>query len=356
MCALAHKELHGTGVEVCHVVLGRGTALDKVQVGVVLDDNERVLKLAGALGVEAEVALQREVELGALGHVDKRAARPHGAVQGRKLVVGGWDERHKLLVDERLPLRVVQGLLNAGVDDAHLGRRVLHVVVDELGVVLRADACQVAALGLGDTQALKGVLDVVGHRLPVVLLVGVGLDVSDDVVHVQALDGGAPRRIRETVEDLEGLEAQVEHPLRLVLLGADLAHDVGRDAGVEALESLLAIGEVVEAAVDVRDLGAVLGHCVAPLRLLLGSGGLGLGALLGGLALEGLKTILVDPGDERGIVLAHDVALDHNVDAVDIQVLQDARVVRDDEHGAVAALAVRVHAVADGGQGVDVQA
>ncbi len=44
--------------------------------------------------------------------------------------------------------------------------------------------------------------------------------------------------IRETVKDLEGLEAQVEHPLRLVLLGADLAHDVGRDAGVEALEFL----------------------------------------------------------------------------------------------------------------------
>ena len=130
------------------------------------------------------------------------------------------------------------------------------------------------------------------------LLVGVGLDVGDDVIHVQALDGGAPRRVGEAVEDLEGLEAQVEHPLRLVLLGADLAHDVGRDAGVEALETLLAIGEVVEAAVDVRDLGAVLGHCVAPLRLLLGSGGLGLGALLGGLALEGLKAVLVDPGDQ----------------------------------------------------------
>ena len=87
-----------------------------------------------------------------------------------------------------------------------------------------------------------------------------------------------------------------------------------------------------------------------------GSGGLGLGALLGGFALEGLKAVLVDPGDERGIVLAHNVTLDHNVDAVDIQVLQDARVVRDDEHGAVAALAVGVHAVADGGQRVDVQA
>ena len=205
MRALAHKQLHSASVEVGHVVLGRGAAFNKVQVGIVLDDDERVLKLASALGVKAEVALQREVQLGALGHVDKRAARPHGTMQGRKLVVGGRDERHKLLVNERLPLRVVQGLLDAGVDDAHLGRGVLHVVVDELGVVLRADARQVAALGLGDAQALKGALDVVGHRLPVVLLVGVGLDVGDDVVHVQALDGGPPRRVGEAVENLEGL-------------------------------------------------------------------------------------------------------------------------------------------------------
>ena len=187
---LAYKELDGAGVEVGHVVLGRGATLNEVQVGVILDDDERVLKLAGALGVEAEVALQRKIELGAAGHVDKRAARPYGTVQGRKFMVGGRDERHELLVDERLPLRVVQGLLDAGVNDAHLGRGVLHVVVDQLGVILRADARQIAALGLGDAQALKGVLDVVGHRLPIVLLVGVGLDVGDDVVHVQALDGG----------------------------------------------------------------------------------------------------------------------------------------------------------------------
>ena len=52
-----------------------------------------------------------------------------------------------------------------------------------------------------------------------------------------------------------------------------------------------------------------------------------------------------DAALDRGVVLAHDMTLDHNVDAVDIQVLQDARVVRDDEHGTVAALAVGVHAV-----------
>ena len=41
MRTLAHKELHSAGVEVCHVVLGRGATLDKVQVGIVLDDDER---------------------------------------------------------------------------------------------------------------------------------------------------------------------------------------------------------------------------------------------------------------------------------------------------------------------------
>ena len=68
MRTLANKELHSAGMEVGHVVLGRGATFDKVQVSVVLDDDERVLKLAGALGVEAEVALQRKIELGALGH------------------------------------------------------------------------------------------------------------------------------------------------------------------------------------------------------------------------------------------------------------------------------------------------
>ena len=275
----------------------------------------------------------------------------------RELVVRGRDERHELLVDDRLPLGVMQRLLDARVDDAHFGRRVLHVVIDELGVVLRAHAGEVAALGLGDAQTLERVLDVVGHGLPVMLLIGVGLDVGDDVVHVEALDRGAPRRVGKTVEDFKRFETQLEHPLRLVLLGADLAHDVGRDTGFETLETLLAISEVIEAAVDVRDLGTVLCHACAPSPLrLLGGCGLCLGALLGGLALERLEAVLVDPGDKRRVVLADDMALDHHVDAVDVEVLEDAGVVGDDEHGAVAVLAVGVHAMGDGGEGVDIEA
>ena len=135
-------------------------------------------------------------------------------MQGGELVVGGRDERHELLADDGLPLGDLQGLLDAGVDDAHLGGGVLHVVVDELGVVLCADAREVAALCLGDAEALEGVLDVIGDGLPVVLLVGVGLDVGHDVIHVQALDARAPGGVGRVVVDLERLETTLEHPGR----------------------------------------------------------------------------------------------------------------------------------------------
>ena len=58
-------------------------------------------------------------------------------------------------------------------------------VKDDLGLVLGGHPRQVLALGLGDAQALVGVLDRVGQVLPVVDLVLGGLDVVVDVVEVQ---------------------------------------------------------------------------------------------------------------------------------------------------------------------------
>ena len=102
-----------------------------MQVGARLDDDQGVLELARAGCVEAEVALQRELDVDARRDVDERAAGPHRAVQSRELVVVGRHEPHELLANE-VRVLAVQGLLDAGVDDTHLGGRVLHVVVDEL--------------------------------------------------------------------------------------------------------------------------------------------------------------------------------------------------------------------------------
>ena len=51
MRALAYDELYRTGMKVRYVVLGRRATFDKVEVGIVLDDDERMLELAGSLSV-----------------------------------------------------------------------------------------------------------------------------------------------------------------------------------------------------------------------------------------------------------------------------------------------------------------
>ena len=181
-------------------------------------------------------------------------------MQGCEFVIGGRDDRHEVLADDGLPLGIVQCLFDAGVHDAHFARSVLHVVVHELRVILGANACQIAALRLGNAQTLEGVLDVVGHGVPIVLLIGVGLHVRDDVVHIKTVDARSPGGVGKAIEDVEGLEAQLEHPFGLVLFGRDLAHNVGGDAGGKALEALFAVGKVIEAAVDIRYLGTVLCH------------------------------------------------------------------------------------------------
>ena len=86
---LADEQLHSARVQVRHVVLRRAAALDEVQVGAVFHDDERVLELARALRVQAEVALQREVELGALRHVHEASRRTTRRRAGRR-TCGRW--------------------------------------------------------------------------------------------------------------------------------------------------------------------------------------------------------------------------------------------------------------------------
>jgi hypothetical protein len=61
-------------------------------------------------------------------------------------------------------------LTQAGVhveeDHALLGELLLELVVDDLGLVLRADAGEVLLLGLGDAELVPRVLDLSGQLLP----------------------------------------------------------------------------------------------------------------------------------------------------------------------------------------------
>ena len=85
--AVLNKELNSSCVEVCCVVLRCGATLNKVQVSAFLNNNKCVLKLASTLSVQPKVALKWVVQSDIFRNIYKRATRPHGIVQSRKLVV-----------------------------------------------------------------------------------------------------------------------------------------------------------------------------------------------------------------------------------------------------------------------------
>ena len=225
-----------------------------MQVRALIHDDEGMLKLACAGGVQAEVGLQRNLHMHARRDVDEGAAAPHSAVQGRELMIGGRHQLHEMLA-HHLGIGAGQCAFHIGIHNALGGHFGLDVVVDDLGVILGADTGQAGTLGLGDTQTLKGVLDVVGHFAPLAAHLGIGAHVGDDVAHVQAGDGGTPVLHRHLVVGFQCFQAEDAHPFRVVLFLTDLFHDLRRQAGADLERRVGRIFDVVNAAVYFGDVG-----------------------------------------------------------------------------------------------------
>ena len=130
----------------------------------------------------------------------------------------------------------LSALVGAHEDDAELGELFLDGVVDDLGVVLRADAGQELALGLGDAELLERLLDLLGDVVPGLLFAFGGLAVVDDLVEVDLGQVAAPGRHRPLQEVLVRAQPVVVHPLRLVLDGADLLDGLAAQAALDLLE------------------------------------------------------------------------------------------------------------------------
>ena len=172
-----------------------GAALDVVHVGALVGDDQRPLELAHVLGVDPEVGLQRHLDVHARRHVDERAARPDRGVQRRELVVVGGDDRREVLADQVLVL--TEPRVHVHEDDALLLEVLADLVVDDLGLVLGADAGEELALGLRDAQLVERVLDVVRDVVPRLRgLLGRAHEVVDVVVVDLGQHGRAPRRLR----------------------------------------------------------------------------------------------------------------------------------------------------------------
>ena len=137
-------------------------------------------------------------------------------------------------------------------EDALVLQLLLELVVDDLGLVLGADAGEVLLLGLGDPELVPGVLDVRRQVFPGVGLVLGRADVIEDVVEVDLRDVAAPFGQRARQEVLERLEAELAHPLRLVLVLGDRVDELVREATAGLEEVVLGVVEAV--LVLVRDL------------------------------------------------------------------------------------------------------
>ena len=235
---------------------------DIVDVAVRRADDQRPLELAHVLGIDAEVGLQRHFDADALRHVDERSAGPDRGVQRGELVVVGRDDRAEILLDQ---LRILaDGAVHIQEDHAQLLEILAQRVVDHFGLVLRADAGEELALGLGDTQPLEGVLDVVGHFVPRLALLFGGLDVVVDVVEVDAAEIGAPVRHRPLEIVLVRLQTELEHPSGSPFILRDLL-DLGLVEPPLALVNVVFL--VVEAELIVRDFDLCFwccDHAIAP--------------------------------------------------------------------------------------------
>src|SRR5207244_6174099 len=105
-----------------------------------------------------------------------------------------------------------EALVGAHEDHTDLLELLADRVVDDLGVVLGADAGEELALRLRDAKALERRLDLRGDVVPRLLFALGGLSVVDDLVEVDPVQALGPGWHRPLEEMLVRPQAELEHP------------------------------------------------------------------------------------------------------------------------------------------------
>ena len=164
------------------------------------------------------------------------------------------DKLHEVFLNHVRILACQRGF-HIRVDDTLLRHEILQIVVDKLGVVLGADTGQIFMLGLRDAQLVERGFDLLRDLVPGALHFRVRADIGDDLVHVKAVDRRAPRRHLHPVVEVKGLQAELMHPLRIMLFLRDLIDDLGRQSLLDLVEILFVVLEVIETPVRALEIG-----------------------------------------------------------------------------------------------------
>ena len=238
----------------------RRAPLDVVRLGSLFRDDQRALELPHPLGVDAEVGLKRDLDLHALGDVHEGAAGPDGRVERRELVVRRGHDRGEVLPEQVGVL--LEPVLDGLEDHPLLLPLLAQRVVYHLRLVLGSHAGENLTLRLRNAELLERVLDLVRDIVPRVFHSILRTDVEVDLVQIELVEIAAPVGHRLRLEDLQSLESEFQHPLRLLFVGRDLSYDLLIEA-LAGLEDRLVLGDEVVSVLVESELGdrLVVGQC-----------------------------------------------------------------------------------------------
>ena len=201
-CILSYEQFHTAGMEVRHVILRGGTAFDKVQISTLIHNDQSMLKLSGSRCIQSKIGLQRDRHGHSGGNIYEGAAGPHSTVQRCEFVVSGGHQLHKML-PHHIRIFPIQGTLHIGIDYALGCHFFPDIVIYQLRIVLGAHTGEGLSLRLWDSQLLKGILDILRYLGPFGAHMGIGLDISHNIFHVQPLNGRSPVGDLHLVIDLQ---------------------------------------------------------------------------------------------------------------------------------------------------------
>ena len=228
---LLHYYLHHGRVELVFVAHRGGAALHVAHARAFVGDDERAFELAGAARVDAEVAAEIHRALHSLGDVAEGAVGEDRAVQRRVEVVGDGHYAREVLAHE---VRVLPDSLGeAAEDDAHLRQCLAEGGADANGVEhgiyrhLRFNSSQYLAFLYGDAELVEGLLQG-GIYLLRTVFVPLGGCVVDDILEVYLREAAEmpPLGRSHGFPLAEGIQTELQEPLRLLLLRGDGAYDI----------------------------------------------------------------------------------------------------------------------------------
>ena len=224
---LLHNNFHHGGMQLLLVAHGRGAAFHIGNVRAFVGHDERTFELAGAAGVDTEIAAEFHGAAHPLGDVAERTVAENGRIQCGEVVVAGGDYAGQVLAHQ---VRVLlHGLGERTEDDAFLGQGFAegggdgHRVKDG---VHGHDASQGFALLEGNAQFVES-LGQFGIDLLGTVFVLLGSGKIDNVLkingrHVQV----RPVRHRHGLPLAQGVQAEFQQPLGFFLPGRYHTDDV----------------------------------------------------------------------------------------------------------------------------------